>query len=118
MATRRGKRILVAGGAGFVGSHLCERLVGDGHQVTCVDNFLTGRPENLSRLSSKPDFDFIEADVSEPLPGSLSRRRFDEIYDLACAASPQLYQRDPEHTLLTSVIGMRQLLRMARSEDT
>ncbi|HZZ88344.1 MAG TPA: UDP-glucuronic acid decarboxylase family protein [Caulobacteraceae bacterium] len=107
------KRALVAGGAGFLGSHLCEALIADGCQVLCIDNFLTGSPDNLKRLRRAAAFDFIEADVVNPLPAAVARRRFDYIYNLACAASPPLYQADPEHTLLTSVVGTRQLLRLA-----
>jgi len=109
------KTVLVAGGAGFLGSHLCERLVAEGARVVCLDNLLTGRRENLERLEGRDSFEFIEADVVEPLPARLARIRFDQIYNLACAASPPLYQADPEHTLLTSVLGTQQLLRLAHS---
>jgi UDP-glucuronate decarboxylase len=109
------KTVLVAGGAGFLGSHLCERLVAEGARVVCLDNFLTGRRENLRRLEGAAGFDLIEADIVEPLPPRLDRIRFDRIYNLACAASPPLYQADPEHTLLTSVLGAQQLLRLAHS---
>jgi len=115
MSDRRRKRALVAGGAGFLGSHLCEALTDSGHQVVCVDNFLTGSAENLQRLHRASGFELVEADLTDPLPASLGRRRFDFIYNLACPASPPLYQADPEHTLLTSVIGTRQLLRLAEA---
>ena len=107
------RRILVTGGAGFLGSHLCERLVADGARVVCLDNFQTGDHANLAKLARSSAFELIEADVVDPLPAKLLRRRFDRIYNLACAASPPLYQIDPEHTLLTSVLGTQQLLRLA-----
>ncbi|HEY0437074.1 MAG TPA: NAD-dependent epimerase/dehydratase family protein, partial [Phenylobacterium sp.] len=109
----RGKQILVAGGAGFLGSHLCERLVDQGHQVVCLDNLQTGSQDNLRRLLGAARFELVEADIVDPLPSRLRKRRFDRIYNLACAASPPLYQADPEHTLLTSVLGTQQLLKLA-----
>ena len=115
MAKRREKQILVAGGAGFLGSHLCERLAAEGARVVALDNFQTGRRENLRRLAGHDAFELVEADIVDPLPRSILRRRFDEIYNLACAASPPLYQRDPEHTLMTSVIGTRSLLKLSES---
>jgi UDP-glucuronate decarboxylase len=113
MKNTRQMQILVAGGAGFLGSHLCERLVDEGARVVCLDNFLTGRRENLRRLERETGFELVEHDIIEPLPPKLVRRRFDRVYNLACAASPPLYQADPEHTLLTSVIGTRNLLKLA-----
>jgi UDP-glucuronate decarboxylase len=107
------QEILVAGGAGFLGSHLCERLIETGARVTCLDNFQTGERANLRRLSRLPGFELVEADIVDPLPAKLLRRRFDRIYNLACAASPPLYQADPEHTMLTSVLGTQHLLRFA-----
>lgn len=107
------KRALVAGGAGFLGSHLCDRLVADGMDVVCLDNFLTGRRDNLAKLEHVPGFDVVETDVVDPLPAAVRRQKFDQIFNLACAASPSLYQANPEHTLLTSVIGTRQLLQLA-----
>ena len=109
----QGQRILVAGGAGFLGSHLCDRLLADGAQVVCVDNLLTGDLGNLRQAMTRPGFQFIEADVIDPIPGRVARQKFDRIYNLACAASPPLYQADPEHTLLTSVLGTRNLLALA-----
>lgn len=109
------KHVLVAGGAGFIGSHLCAALLERGHIVTCLDNMQTARPENLARLKASPRFSFVRADVTAPLPDDVTTpsRPFDRIYNLACAASPPQYQRDPEHTLLTSVDGTRSLLRLA-----
>jgi UDP-glucuronate decarboxylase len=113
MPNGRQTEVLVAGGAGFLGSHLCERLVKDGARVVCLDNFLTGDRANLRTLSRAPGFELIEADIVDPLPAKVLTRSFDQIYNLACAASPSLYQADPEHTLLTSVLGTHRLLRLA-----
>ena len=98
------KTALVAGGAGFLGSFLCERLLGDGWRVICLDNFRTGTKENLYAFLREPRFSLIEADVCQPLPAKL---RADRVYNLACPASPRHYQADPVHTLMTSVIGAR-----------
>ena len=105
MRNGHSRQILVAGGAGFLGSHLCERLVGEGHDVTCLDNLQTGSRDNLRRLSGSDRFELVVADIVDPLPARVVKRRFERIYNLACAASPPLYQADPEHTLLTSVLG-------------
>lgn len=107
------KRALVAGGAGFLGSHLCDRLLAEGWSVTCLDNLQTGRVVNLEGAARHPNFVFVEADVTAPLPVAITSAPWDEIYNLACAASPPAYQRDPEHTMMTNVIGTRQLLRLA-----
>jgi UDP-glucuronate decarboxylase len=107
------KQVLVAGGAGFLGSHLCERLIDEGCEVTALDNLQTGKRENLRRLQRSEAFQFVEADIVDALPLRVGKRRFDRIYNLACAASPPLYQADPEHTLLTSVVGTQHLLRLA-----
>jgi UDP-glucuronate decarboxylase len=107
--------VLVAGGAGFLGSHLCERLMADGAKVVCLDNLQTGRRENLRRLEGRDGFEFVKADVVEPLPAKVTKTRFERIYNLACAASPPLYQADPEHTLLTSVLGTQHLLKLAEA---
>jgi nucleoside-diphosphate-sugar epimerase len=109
------KIALVTGGAGFIGSNLCDRLIGDGARVICIDNLQTGRPENLRHLEREPKFEFVEHDVVDKLPQWLrgARIKFTHIYHLACAASPPHYQADPEHTLLTNVVGTRNLLRLA-----
>jgi UDP-glucuronate decarboxylase len=113
MGRERQQQILVAGGAGFLGSHLCERLIARGERVTCLDNFQTGSHDNLRQLNRSSDFDVIETDLVNPLPPQVAQQRFDRIYNLACAASPPLYQADPEHTLLTSVLGTQRLLQLA-----
>lgn len=102
------KNILVTGGAGFLGSHLCERLLRSGHKVTCVDDFSTGRKQNILHLFGFEHFSVIEHDIIEPFD-----LEADEIYNLACPASPPHYQADPVHTTLTSVIGARHLLELA-----
>lgn len=103
------KRILVTGGAGFLGCHLCERLVAQGHQVLSVDNYYTGRRENLSGLLGQPLFEAVRHDVTFPL-----YLEVDEIYNLACPASPVHYQRDPVQTTKTSVLGAINMLGMAK----
>ncbi len=108
------KDILVAGGAGFVGSHLCEILLRQGHRVTCIDNFYTGRYENISHLYAFPYFKFIRHDVLQ----LLSIVGIDEIYNLACPASPLHYQKDSIYTLKTSVIGTLNLLELARKNHS
>lgn len=104
------QRILVTGGAGFVGGHLCDRLVADGHYVTCIDNLLTGRVANIRHLLGHPRFRFVLHDIIAPLPdlGPL-----DQIYNMACAASPKKYQADPVHTFKTNVWGAVNLLDLA-----
>lgn len=114
--THRTIRSLVAGGAGFIGSHLCRALLDRGEQVVCLDNLQTARPSNLRDLEGHPNFSFVEADVIDPLPDHVTRQRFDRIYNLACAASPPQYQADPEHTMLTSVVGTDRLLRLAEAQ--
>jgi UDP-glucuronate decarboxylase len=113
MAKKAQQRILVAGGAGFLGSHLCERLIAEGARVMCLDNLLTGNRDNLRRLQRAPNFEFVEADLVDPLPPKIARQDWTQIYNLACPASPPLYQADPEHTLLTSVLGTQRLLQLA-----
>ena len=108
---------VVAGGAGFIGSHLCRALLDRGHEVICVDNLQTARPSNLRALEGLGGFSFVHADVVHPLPDALTDRtaRITRVYNLACAASPPQYQADPEHTLLTSVVGTHHLLRLAEA---
>src|ERR1700737_1311141 len=103
------KRVMVTGGAGFLGSHLCERLLEEGHEVLCVDNFFTGRKENISHLVGNPYFELLRHDVTFPLYVEV-----DEIYNLACPASPIHYQRDPVQTTKTSVIGAINMLGLAK----
>ena len=102
-------RILVTGGAGFLGSHLCERLVADGHEVLCVDNYFTGRRANIAHLLSRPGFELMRHDVTFPLYVEV-----DEIYNLACPASPIHYQNDPVQTTKTSVHGAINMLGLAK----
>ena len=103
------KRILVTGGAGFIGSHLCARLLAEGHEVLCVDNFYTGRRANVTHLLLNPRFELIRHDVCFPLYVEV-----DEIYNLACPASPIQYQHDPVQTTKTSVHGMINMLGLAK----
>jgi UDP-glucuronate decarboxylase len=103
------KRILVTGGAGFLGSHLCERLLGDGHEVICVDNFFTGTKRNIVHLLDRPLFELVRHDVTFPLYVEV-----DEIYNLACPASPIHYQHDPVQTTKTSVHGAINMLGLAK----
>ncbi len=103
------KRILVTGGAGFLGSHICERLVADGHDVICVDNFFTSQKSNVKHLIGKPNFELIRHDVTHPL-----WLEVDEIYNMACPAAPGHYQYNPIKTMKTSVMGAINLLGMAK----
>jgi UDP-glucuronate decarboxylase len=103
------KTILVTGGSGFLGSHLCERLVNDGHEVICADNIFTGNKENIYHLSRHPRFEFLRHDITFPLFVEV-----DEIYNLACPASPIHYQFDPVQTTKTSVHGAINMLGLAK----
>ena len=103
------KRILVTGGAGFLGSHLCERLLADGHEVLCVDNYFTGRRQNVAHLLDDRRFELMRHDVTMPLFVEV-----DEIYNLACPASPIHYQFDPVQTTKTSVHGAINMLGLAK----
>jgi UDP-glucuronate decarboxylase len=105
--------VLVAGGAGFIGSHLCDRLIGEGAEIVCLDNFLTGRRANVRHLEADPRFALVEHDVIDPLQRLPLGAPITHIFNLACPASPPHYQADPEHTLLTNVMGTRNLLRLA-----
>ncbi|MGN8001015.1 UDP-glucuronic acid decarboxylase family protein [Sphingomonas sp. 22176] len=106
--------ILVAGGAGFIGSHLCAELLDRGEQVVCLDNLQTSNLSNLHGLEGRPGFEFVRGDIVDELPETILARahRFKQIYNLACAASPPQYQVDPEHTMLTNVVGTDRLLRL------
>ena len=103
------KRVMVTGGAGFLGSHLCDRLLDDGHEVLCVDNYFTGSKQNIAHLRDHPQFEFLRHDVTFPIYVEV-----DEIYNLACPASPIHYQHDPVQTTKTSVHGAINLLGLAK----
>jgi len=103
------KRVLVTGGAGFLGSHLCERLLSEGHDVLCVDNYYTGTKQNVAHLLANPRFELMRHDVTFPLYVEV-----DEIYNLACPASPIHYQHDPVQTTKTSVHGAINMLGLAK----
>ena len=104
-------KVLVTGGAGFLGSHLCDRLLKDGHTVTCIDNLQTGSEKNISHLYDRQDFTFIKHDVTEPID-----LEADRIFNLACPASPPHYQADPVRTAKTSVIGAINMLELAKKD--
>lgn len=108
--TKPGKTALVAGGAGFLGSHLCDRLLEQGSQVICLDNLQTGSARNIEHLQGNPQFSFIKHDVCEPVG---IQNKLDLVYNLACPASPPRYQADPIHTMMTSVAGTLNLLKLA-----
>lgn len=103
------KKILVTGGAGFIGSHLCEKLVGQGHHVLCVDNYFTGSKKNIEHLLDYKNFEVIRQDICIPLYVEV-----DLIYNLACPASPKYYQQDPIQTMKTSVLGAFNMLGLAK----
>lgn len=103
------KKILVSGGAGFIGAHLCSRLVNDGHQVVCLDNLFTGSEKNIAHLRENPHFQFVLHDVEIPYEAEV-----DEIYNLACPASPVHYQYDAVKTIRTSVLGAVNMLELAK----
>jgi len=102
-------RILITGGAGFLGSHLCERLLNEGHDILCLDNFFTGTKDNIAHLLSNPRFELLRHDVTFPLYVEV-----DEIYNLACPAPPIHYQYDPVQTTKTSVHGAINVLGLAK----
>ena len=103
------KRVLVSGGAGFIGSHLCKRLIDDGCYVICLDNLFTGSKRNIASLMNHPNFEFVEHDVTLPYEVDV-----DEIYNLACPASPIHYQHDPIKTIKTSFLGALHMLGIAK----
>lgn len=103
------KRIIITGGAGFLGSHLCERLLNEGNHIICVDNFFIGAYENIKHLKNNKNFEIIRHDITVPL-----HIECDEIYNFACPASPIHYQRNPVHTFKTSVLGILNMLNLAR----
>lgn len=103
------KRILVTGGAGFIGSHLCERLLDEGNEVICLDNFFTGRKDNIAHLLKNPKFELVRHDVIEPV-----LLEVDQIYNLACPASPVHYQYNPVKTIKTNIIGALNMLGLAK----
>lgn len=102
-------RVLIAGGAGFIGSHLCAKFLEEGYEVTCLDSFFTGSKENIKHLCQHPDFDWIRHDITEPYIGEAEL-----ILNFACPASPVHYQYDPIHTIKTSFLGTLHLLEMAK----
>jgi len=103
------RKILITGGAGFIGSHLCERLLNEGNEVVCLDNFFTGRKQNISHLLDNKNFELVRHDVTEPIMFEV-----DQIYNLACPASPVHYQYNPVKTVKTSVMGMINMLGLAK----
>lgn len=106
------KRILVTGGAGFIGSHLCERLLREGNSVICLDNFFTGSRENVQHLLENKNFELVEHDVIQPYETEI-----DEIYNLACPASPVHYQYNPVNTMKTSILGIINMLELAQKSN-
>jgi UDP-glucuronate decarboxylase len=114
MAASSRLNILITGGAGFIGSNLCDRLIQKGHRVTCLDNLLTSQLGNIRPLLNHPNFNFVEHDVREPLN---IRGPLDRIYNLACPASPPHYQRDPIGTMRTCVLGAYHVLELARQKN-
>ncbi len=109
ISKKNNMRILVTGGAGFIGSHLIDRLMNDGHEVICLDNFYTGKKHNLLKWLDHPDFEMIRHDITEPI-----RLEVDQIYHLACPASPVHYQYNPIKTVKTNVIGTLNMLGLAK----
>ena len=105
-------RILVTGGAGFLGSHLCEQLLTQGHEVICLDNLYTGSKKNIEQHIYNPNFEFIRHDIIDPI-----KVEVDQIYNLACPASPQHYQNNPIKTVKTSVMGAINVLGLAKRID-
>ena len=108
------KTILIAGGAGFIGSNLCQRLLNEGNRIICLDNLFTGQLKNIQQLIDHPDFVFVNKDITEHI---IIQEHIDEIYHLACPASPPKYQKDPVYTLEINFIGTRNLLELARQKE-
>lgn len=106
------KRVLVTGGAGFLGSHLCDKLINEGHEVICLDNFFTGKKKNIAHLLSNPSFELMRHDVIQPIYAEV-----DWIFNLACPASPVHYQRDPVRTIKTNVMGALNSLGCAKQNQ-
>jgi UDP-glucuronate decarboxylase len=109
MTVKKSMRILVTGGAGFIGSHLIDRLMNDGHEVICLDNFYTGKKHNLRQWLDHPNFELIRHDITEPI-----RLEVDQVYHLACPASPVHYQYNPIKTVKTNVVGTLNMLGLAK----
>ena len=105
---------LITGGAGFIGTNLCKRLLNDGHKVICVDNLYTGQKRNIEPLMNNPNFKFINHNIIEPLN---NEEKIDEIYNLACPASPPHYQKDPIFTLQTNFMGISNMLELAKKNN-
>lgn len=108
------KTIVITGGAGFIGSNMCEKLLNEGHKIICVDNLLTGNIQNIEHLLNQPHFIFINHDIIQPLE---IKESIDEIYNFACPASPPKYQKDPIQTLKINFIGVMNLLEFARLKN-
>jgi len=104
------KRVLVTGGAGFLGSHLCDRLVAEGHEVICLDNLMTGSLKNIEHLMARPGFSFVKQNIQQPFTATV-----DWIFNLACPASPVHYHSDPVETVRTNVLGMINMLDLAKA---
>ena len=113
MQTKKGKKIIITGGAGFLGSHLCHSLLEDGHFVTCVDNLTTGRKKNIQSFKGYDRFKFLKSDIIK-----LENIKADEIYNFACPASPVSYQSNPIQTLKTNILGTLNLLEIARKNNS
>ena len=106
------KRIIVTGGAGFIGSHIIDNLLANGHEVICIDNLFTGRKDNIKKHLGNPDFEFIRHDVTEPI-----LLEADQVYHMACPASPVHYQYNPVKTIKTNVIGTINMLGLCKRVD-
>ena len=113
MEENKKKNILVTGGAGFIGSHLCKALIGLGHKVICLDNLFTGSKNNISDLIDNVNFEFVNHDITEPY----YRDNIDKIYNLACPASPMHYQYNPIKTVKTCTIGVINMLGLAKKNN-